>query len=136
MRRFNITVNGKTYDVAVEEVAAGSVPVVSAPQAQPIAPAAPATAPEQPAEAMPVASAPAPSAAVADGERVEAPMPGTILEVRVAVGDAVAEGDVLFILEAMKLENELLATKAGTIASVNTAKGDMVNAGDVLCVIG
>ena len=110
MRRFIINVNGKSYDVGVEEVdAAASAPVATpAPAAAPAAPAA------QP----------------------KAPMPGTILEVRVHVGDTVKEGDVLFVLEAMKLENELAAPCAGTVASVNTAKGTVVNAGDILGVIG
>lgn len=133
MRRFIISVNGKSYDVAVDEVAAGSVPVatpVNAP-APVAAPAAPAAAPVE------EAPAPAPQAPIdmANGEQVTAPMPGTILEVRAQVGDKVNAGDVLFILEAMKLENDLLATVSGTIASLNASKGDMVNAGDVLVVI-
>ena len=76
------------------------------------------------------------SASVAEGTKIEAPMPGTILEVRVHVGDTVKEGDVLFVLEAMKLENELTAPCAGTVASVNTAKRTVVNAGDILGLIG
>lgn len=130
MRRFIINVNGKSYDVGVEEVdAAASAPVATpAPAAAPVAPAA------QPKAEAP--AAPSVSASVAEGTKIEAPMPGTILEVRVHVGDTVKEGDVLFVLEAMKLENELAAPCAGTVASVNTAKGTVVNAGDILGVIG
>ena len=93
----------------------------------------PAAAPVE--EAAP-APAPAASVANAAGEKVEAPMPGTILEIKVNVGDHVNEGDVLFVLEAMKLENELLAPCTGTVASINTSKGTLVNAGDILGVIG
>ena len=134
MRRFIINVNGKSYDVAVEEVAAGASAPAAAPVPAPAAPAAPA-APVAPAE-QPAAAPAAPSAAVADGTKVEAPMPGTILEVKVNVGDKVNEGDVMFVLEAMKMENELMAPCAGTVASVNTSKGTVVNSGDVLGVIG
>ena len=123
MRRFIINVNGKSYDVGVEEVDAAA--------SAPVAPAAPAAQPKAEAPA-----APSVSASVAEGTKIEAPMPGTILEVRVHVGDTVKEGDVLFVLEAMKLENELAAPCAGTVASVNTAKGTVVNAGDILGVIG
>lgn len=131
MRRFIINVNGKSYDVAVEEVAAGASTPAAAPVPAPAAPAAPVAPAEQPA-----AAPAAPSAAVADGTKVEAPMPGTILEVKVNVGDKVNEGDVMFVLEAMKMENELMAPCAGTVASVNTSKGTVVNSGDVLGVIG
>ena len=131
MRRFIINVNGKSYDVAVEEVAAGASAPAAAPVPAPAAPAAPVAPAEQPA-----AAPAAPSAAVADGTKVEAPMPGTILEVKVNVGDKVNEGDVMFVLEAMKMENELMAPCAGTVASVNTSKGTVVNSGDVLGVIG
>ena len=106
MRRFNITVNGKVYDVAVEEVAAGAAPVA------PAAPAAPAGA--------------------AGAVVVSAPMPGNILDVKVAAGASVKAGDVLCILEAMKMENEIVAPQDGTIASINCAKGDVVNVGDTL----
>lgn len=132
MRRFLIKVNGRDYDVAVEEVGAGA-PAVSAPAVAP----APVAAPAAPvAEAAPAAPA-APVAAVpADGTKTESPMPGNIIEVRANVGDTVAQGDVIIILEAMKLENEIMAPCAGKVVAVNVRKGDMVNSGDVLFVIG
>lgn len=127
MRRFNITVNGKAYDVAVEEVNGGAAPVVAAPAAP--APAAPAPAPA----AAP--AAPAPAAPVEGGTDVKAPMPGTIMDVKVNVGDTVEKGQVVVVLEAMKMENDIVAPVAGTVASVVAKKGDSVNANDVLAVI-
>lgn len=126
MRQFNITVNGQSYQVSVEEV--GGTPV-AAPAAVPMA--APAAAP------IPVAAAPAPAAApVAGGEKVNAPMPGTILDVKVSEGAAVKKGDILLILEAMKMENEILAPVDGVVKQVVTSKGASVNSGDPLVVIG
>lgn len=117
MKRFNITVNGKAYDVAVEELDS-SAPVS--------APAPVKTAP---------APAPAPTAAGA-GEKVTAPMPGTILDVKAAVGDAVKKGQVIMILEAMKMENDIVAPCDGKVTSVLTSKGANVNSGDALATIG
>lgn len=120
MKRYNITVNGKAYDVAVEEIAAdGAAPVAAAPAA-----AAPKAAP---------APAPAP---VAEGTKIAAPMPGMILDVKVAVGDTVKKGQALFVLEAMKMENDVNSTCDGKVLSVNTSKGASVETGTVLAVIG
>ena len=120
MKYYNITVNGVAYSVSVEETAAGAAPVAAAPAA-PKAPAAPAAAPK--------AAAPA---GAAGAVTVKAPMPGNILDVKVSAGASVKAGDVLVILEAMKMENEILAPQDGTVASVNVNKGDTVNSGDVL----
>ena len=120
MKYYNITVNGVAYSVSVEETAAGAAPVAAAPAA-PKAPAAPAAAPR--------AAAPAGAAGAVS---VKAPMPGNILDVKVAAGASVKAGDVLVILEAMKMENEIVAPQDGTVASVNVHKGDTVNSGDVL----
>lgn len=121
MRNFNITVNGNSYVVAVEEV--GEIDkAVSAPVANtPAAPTAPVST--------------APSAEVS-GEAVNAPMPGTVLEVKVKVGDAVKEGQVVAVLEAMKMENDIVATKTGKITSIAVKKGDTVNSNDLLVTIG
>lgn len=118
MKRYNITVNGKTYDVAVEEVG-GDAPVQAA-----------APAPAAPAPAAPVKAAPA-----AGGTPVKAPMPGNILDVKVKVGDSVASGQVLIVLEALKMENDVVSPASGTVTSVNVKKGDTVNSDDVLVTI-
>ena len=128
MRKFMITVNGVTYEVDVEEV--GGAPV-AAPVARPAVAAAPVAAPA----AAPVA-APAAAAPVAAGESVKAPMPGTLLDVKVKVGDTVKKGDVLCILEAMKMENEIMAPADAKVVQVVAAKGASVNSGDVLVVLG
>ena len=120
MKYYNITVNGVAYSVSVEETAAGAAPVA--------APAAPVAAPAAPA-AAPKAAAPA---GAAGAVAVKAPMPGNILDVKVAAGASVKAGDVLVILEAMKMENEIVAPQDGTVASINVNKGDTVNSGDVL----
>ena len=121
MKRFNVTVNGKAYDVAVEEITDGSAPAVAAPVAAPAAPA-PTPAP---------AAAPAASA----GESVTAPMPGTILDVKANVGDTVTRGQVIMILEAMKMENDIVAPCDGKITSIIAKKNDTVNSGDVLATV-
>lgn len=127
MRKFNISVNGKSYEVEVEEV--GGVQVsYSAPVAAPKA--APAAAPV----AAPKAAAPA-AAPVSGAENVAAPMPGTIVSVKVKVGDTVNSGDVLCVLEAMKMENEIMAPKSGKVVAVSTSQGASVNSGDILVSI-
>ena len=129
MRKFLINVNGKSYDVAVEEVKDGSAPVMMA-------------APQPAAAPAPVAAAPAaaqktvaPTANVA-GTKVEAPMPGTIMKVNVKVGDSVNEGDTVAVLEAMKMENDIPAPVSGKVVAVNVANGDSVDSGAALLVIG
>ncbi len=112
MRKYNVNVNGTAYEVTVEEVKGGAAPAP-----------APAAAP-----------APAPAAA-GSGEPVNSPMPGTILDVKVAAGQAVKSGDVLMILEAMKMENEIMAPKDGTVTSVAVSKGASVESGALLCTI-
>lgn len=123
MKNYTITVNGTPYVVTVEENAGSGAPV-SAP--------APVAAPVQ-------ATAPAPKAAPATSGagsvKVEAPMPGTILDIKTAAGSAVKKGDVLCILEAMKMENDIVAPADGTVASVNVNKGDSVDAGQVIVTL-
>ena len=129
MRKFNVTVNGNAYEVEIEEVEAGvSAPVAAA---APIAPAAPKAAPAAP-KAAPKAAAPA---GKSGGVKVTAPMPGNILKMNVTVGQKVSKGDVLCILEAMKMENDIPCPQDGTVASVNVQKGATVNSGDVLVTL-
>lgn len=130
MRKFAITVNGVSYEVEVEEI--GGAPVfAAAPVAAPVA--APA-----PVAAAPVAApkAAAPAAAPAGATSIKAPMPGTINDVKVSVGQSVKKGDILVILEAMKMENEIYAPADGTVASVNVTKGATVNTDDLLVSLG
>ena len=111
MKKYRVTVNGTAYEIELEELT-GSAP-------------APAAA----------APAPAPAAAPAGGEQVTSPMPGTILDVKVSQGASVKKGDVLMILEAMKMENEIMCPCDGKVASINTSKGAAVESGTLLCVI-
>ncbi len=135
--KYKVTLNGRVYEVEVE---AGQAMLLAEYEA--IAPAAPAAAPAAPAAAAPAAAPAAPTAApaggavTAQGEVIGAPMPGTILKVNVQQGQAVKAGDVLCVLEAMKMENEIKAINAGTITQVVTARGATVNTGDPLVVIG
>ena len=129
-KQYTVTVNGTAYEVTVESVSGGrmaSAPVARTASAPVARAAAPAAAPAAP-KAAPAASG--------SGETVSSPMPGTILDVKVAAGQAVKSGDILFILEAMKMENEIFAPCDGTVSSVAVSKGAAVNPGDVLCVIG
>ena len=119
MKNYTITVNGTVYDVTVEEGTGSAAPVAAAPKATPKA-------------------APAPAAAPAGGQgavKVNAPMPGKILSVKASAGQAVKKGEVLLILEAMKMENEVVAPQDGTVASINVAAGDSVEAGAVLATL-
>ena len=113
MKKYRVNVNGTVYEVELEEIT-GAAPAAAAPVAAPAA--APAAAP--------------------GGEKVCAPMPGTILSVNVSNGSAVKKGDVLMILEAMKMENEIMAPCDGTVTSVAAAKGAAVESGALLCTIG
>ena len=110
MKKYRVTVNGTAYEIELEELTG----------------AAPAAAP--------AAAAPAP-AAPAGGEQVTSPMPGTILDVKVSQGASVKKGDVLMVLEAMKMENEIMCPRDGKVASIHAAKGAAVESGTLLCVI-
>ena len=133
--KYKVTLNGRTYEVEVE---AGKAMLLDEYEA--IAPAAPAPAAAAPVAAAP-AAAPAPAAAApaaaapVAGEAVNAPMPGNILKVNVTVGQAVKEGELLCVLEAMKMENEIFAPKAGTVAQVLVSKGSTVDTGATLVVL-
>lgn len=124
MKKYNVTVNGTTYEVEVEEVGGVSTAPVAAPAA------APAPAPK--AAPAPAASKPS----IGAGEQVKAPMPGTVLKINVSNGQQVKKGDVLCVLEAMKMENDIVSPKDGTITSVAAKQGATVNSGDVLVTIG
>ena len=130
--KYKVTLNGRTYEIEVE---AGKAMLLDEYEA--IAPAAPAAAavaaPVAAPAAAPAAAAPAVTGA---GEPVNAPMPGTILKVNVQNGQAVKEGEVLCVLEAMKMENEILASKAGTVTQVLVSKGSTVDTGAPLVIIG
>ena len=131
--KYKITLNNRVYEVEVE---AGKAMLLSEYEA--VAPAAAAPVAAAPVAAAPVAAPAAPAAApvvVGAGEQVCAPMPGTIVRVNVTQGQAVNAGDVLCVLEAMKMENDITAPKAGTISQVVVSKGSSVSSGDVLVVI-
>lgn len=119
MKAYKVTVNGTVYEITLEVVDKADIKT-SAP--------APAAAPA-------AAPAPAPAAAPAGAGSITAPMPGTILKVNVSNGQAVKKGDVLFILEAMKMENEIMAPSDGTVSGVSVAQGATVEAGTALCTL-
>ena len=124
MKNYTITVNGTPYNVTVEEGTSSAAPVASAPAPAPAAAPAPQAAPKV-----------APAPAAAGSVKVDAPMPGNILDVKVSNGTAVKAGQVLVILEAMKMENEIVAPQDGTVASINVNKGDTVEAGQTIVTL-
>lgn len=115
MKHYHVNVNGTDYEIEIEEISAEEAKAH---------------------QSAPAAAAPAASASVPTGaETVSAPMPGTILDVKASVGQSVNKGDVLMILEAMKMENEIMAPKSGKVVSVSVSKGASVKTGDVLLAI-
>lgn len=128
--KYIVTLNGMDYEVEVDELKEAIVTNV-APTAAPVV-AAPAAAPA----ASPASPAAAPAAVSGSGTPVKSPMPGTILSVNVSEGKAVNEGDVLFILEAMKMENEIVAPTSGTVNKIVASKGSSVATDEVLAFIG
>ncbi len=129
MKNYTITVNGNVYEVTVEEGSAAGAPAAASKAVSAPAPSAPKAAP---APSAPVKAA---SAGSEGGLKVAAPMPGKILGLKVNPGQAVKRGDVLVLLEAMKMENEIVAPSDGTVASVNVAIGDSVEAGATLATL-
>lgn len=113
MKKYLVNVNGTDYEITLEEIKDGQ---------------------DFPKKA-PAAAAPAAPAAAGNGETVTAPMPGTILNVNVSNGQAVKKGQILFVLEAMKMENEIMANTDGTVSGISVSKGATVETGTVLCVI-
>ena len=131
--KYKVTLNGRTYEVEVE---AGKAMLLSEYEAIAPAPAAAAPVAAAPAAAAPAAAAPAAPVVTGAGDPVNAPMPGNILKVNVKAGDAVKAGTVLVVLEAMKMENEIMAPKDGTVTQVLVSKGSTVDTGAALVVIG
>ncbi len=131
--KYKVTLNKRTYEVEVE---AGEAMLIDEYEAYAPAPAAAPAAVVPVAAAPAAAPAPAPAAAsLAVGEVVKSPMPGNILKINVSQGQAVKEGDVLIVLEAMKMENEIVAPKAGSVAQIAVSKGQVVETGSPLVVI-
>ena len=134
MKKYNITVNGNTYEVEVEEV--GSDSNVSRPSqvTKEVKPQKPKTTskPKKESKETKKETNPEPKAVPQGAETINAPMPGSVLDIKVSEGDTVNEGDVLLILEAMKMENEIVAPRSGKVSVINTSKGASVNSGDPL----
>ncbi len=142
LRKFKIKIDDTEYLVEMEELTEPGAAPTPAPVAPAPAPAAPAPAPAAPAPAAPApapaAPAPAPvpaPAAPAGADAQTAPMPGKILELKHNVGDVVAQNDCVLVLEAMKMENAIVAERAGTISAIHVTAGQMVNPGDALFTI-
>ena len=131
LRKFKIKVDGQEYQVEMEEIGAVAPAAPVAPVASPAAPASPAVEAVEaaPAPAAPVAATPA------GADAMPSPMPGNILRILVNVGDTVTENQPLMILEAMKMENEIVAAKAGVVAGIHVKEGQVVNPGDALITI-
>ena len=122
MKNYTITVNGNVYDVTVEEGAStGAVSAPAAPKAAPKAAAAPAAKPA--------------ATGTAGSVKINAPMPGKIVDVKVKVGDAVKKEQTVLVLEAMKMENDIVAPEDGTVASINAAVGSAVEAGETIATL-
>jgi len=131
MKYFSITVNGNTYEVSVEE-ATGFTPVaapVNVPKAAPIAAPKPVAAP---APIAPAAQTAAPTANASGSFKVNSPMPGKILALKATIGQVIKKGDVILVLEAMKMENEIVAPQDGTVASIDVSVGQTAEAGALL----
>lgn len=134
MKKYNVIVNGVTYEVLVEEAGTAAAPVAAAAPAPVAAAPAPAPVAAAPAAApAPAAPAPAPAAGSAT---INAPMPGTILKMNVKVGDTIAKNDLVCILEAMKMENEIFAAEGGKVVAINAPQGATVNSGDPIVTLG
>lgn len=135
MRKFIVNVNGNSYEVEVEEVGVHAVAPATKPTQPVSAPAPAAAAPAAPA-AAPAEKPIAPAPSGAEGAiKITAPMPGNIVDIKVKPGDKVSKGTVVLILEAMKMENEILSPQDATVASVNVTKGQQVNTGDVMLTL-
>jgi biotin carboxyl carrier protein len=132
MKYYTITVNGNTYNVSVEEGIAA--PVTTPVAAAPVAPVPQAVAaPASPAPEIPAAT---PTTGGSTGSvKVAAPMPGKIISTKAGIGQSVKKGDVILILEAMKMENEIVAPQDGTVASIDVSAGDAVEAGTILATL-
>ena len=132
MKKFQVTVNGNTYEVEVEELGGSFTPTMQAPQATKVV-TTPVNTPQAAPQVAPQA-APQANGAV-NGTKVVAPMPGKIVDVKVSVGQSVKEGDLVAILEAMKMENEIFAPSTGTVAAINVSAGTAVETNDVIVVL-
>ena len=121
MKKYRVNVNGTNYEIEIEEITGAQAQAAPTPQTAPVA--------QAPVEA------PAPHTAPAGGETVSSPMPGTILSVNVKAGDTVKAGQVLMILEAMKMENEIVSPVDGTVSAVSVNQGATVETGTLLCTI-